>query len=77
MANDDGLSTTDTMHIPKLREEVEYILVEKGLEKQKGSNQYVGPNNVSIFLTREGSGTEVVYMGPESELQKYKDLLEG
>ena len=75
MADDDGLTTTDTFHVPKMREDVEHVLEEKGFKKEKGSNQYIGPDDVSLFLTRERDGTEVVYMGPPDKLPEYEKAL--
>ena len=64
------------------RDTVKSALNEMGFEKIKGSNQYVNGVNgdISVFPSRNGTGTEIGYMGPEDgiegfyrELEKYKN----
>ena len=75
---EDGTFDTDRRLVDIPQDTLKLALADMGFSKIKGSNQYVR-GDISIFPSKNGIGTKIHYMEPESrveefyeEIQKYK-----
>ena len=62
--------TTAKRIVEMPRDTVKSVLTEMGFDKIKYSNQYIR-EDISVFPSRSGTGTEILYMGPEGYVEDF------